>query len=88
MIPVWWILIAFVAGGCGGLLLFALIRMAADQDAHLPLATELRSFKARAAAPFGQAQLPAIHAPTRALNPQRRCSIPSAVQPRREAIRR
>ena len=33
MIPVWWILVAFVAGGWAGLLLTALMRTAADHDA-------------------------------------------------------
>lgn len=33
MIPVWWIFIGFIAGGWAGLLLTALMRAAADQDA-------------------------------------------------------
>ncbi len=30
MISAWWTLIAFIGGGCAGMLLFALMRVAAD----------------------------------------------------------
>jgi hypothetical protein len=38
MITAWWIFVAFVLGGCAGLLLTALLRTAADQtrDALAP----------------------------------------------------
>ena len=38
MITAWWIFVAFVAGGCAGLLLTSLLRIAADQspDASVP----------------------------------------------------
>jgi uncharacterized protein involved in exopolysaccharide biosynthesis len=38
MITAWWIFVAFVLGGCAGLLLTALLRTAADQprDASVP----------------------------------------------------
>ena len=32
MIPIWWTLVTFVAGGCAGLLLIALMRTASDRD--------------------------------------------------------
>ena len=51
MIPIWWALVAFMAGGCAGLLLFALMRSAAEQDAPPPLSTELRNAETPAGAP-------------------------------------
>lgn len=33
MISVWWIVVAFVVGGCAGFLLMALMRTVADEDA-------------------------------------------------------
>jgi len=30
MISVWWLLVAFVGGGCAGILLMALMRMSAE----------------------------------------------------------
>jgi hypothetical protein len=38
MITAWWIFVAFVVGGCAGLLLTALLRTAADPDALVPAA--------------------------------------------------
>jgi hypothetical protein len=39
MISVWWVLVAFVGGGCAGILVMALMRMSADlpeQSMHAP----------------------------------------------------
>jgi hypothetical protein len=41
MIAAWWSLVAFVAGGCAGLLLIGLMRTAAEQDLSAPEPIEL-----------------------------------------------
>lgn len=41
MIPAWWSLVAFVAGGCAGLLLIGLMRTAAEHDISAPEPVEL-----------------------------------------------
>jgi hypothetical protein len=42
MISAWWTLVAFIGGGCGGLLLFALMRVAADP---VPESVERRAIR-------------------------------------------
>ena len=39
MVSIWWLLLAFVGGGCAGILVTALMRMSGglpDQSSHVP----------------------------------------------------
>lgn len=45
MITAWWIFVAFVAGGCAGLLLIALLQTAADQSPDALVPAESRKLR-------------------------------------------
>ena len=45
MITAWWIFVAFVVGGCAGLLLTALLRTAADQSPDALVPAECRKLR-------------------------------------------
>jgi len=45
MITAWWIFVAFLAGGCAGLLLIALLRAAADQSSDALVPAESRKLR-------------------------------------------
>ena len=45
MITAWWIFVAFVVGGCAGLLLTSLLRIAADQSPDALARAEWRKLR-------------------------------------------
>jgi len=47
MITSWWIFVAFVVGGCAGLLVASLLRIAADQSSDASVPAEWRKLRPR-----------------------------------------
>ena len=48
MITIWWTIVALMAGGVAGFLVFALMAIASEQDGPPPLPTEFPSSDCRA----------------------------------------